>query len=400
MKVIVYIALFLFTSHSMLFGQDLVPFNKNNLYGVIDSLQKVVVEPLFDEILIHNEYGIIAGKLDGIWFFYNLLGKKLVKSNFRSYKINSMHGVYVGNEFVPTSHLLEIREKYGGPRYVLNPFTSEVEPKLLQVDVTCKFEKTWFHELSAAEIGILKITLENGRINFMDTTGNLLSPVWFSSGYLVGRDFMAIDTGGGLLALYSLDFEKRSDFLYDRILGSYNLDYFLADNLSSNGVRTYCLLDTLGRIVFESPQPIKIVDEHFVIVNNEKSGLYSYEGKPVFEYENSFLDYLVADLTKFKIVRSNKTGIVDNKGNIILEPVYKDIFTTSGKYFIATKQNSAGLLDEKFKEIFFMDSIQISLADDFPGFFPAWKSVLNKGRKGLLDSLGRIVIPFEYENIL
>lgn len=72
---------------TILQGQDPIAFTKDNLSGAQDASQKVIVEPKYAEIKIHSEYGIIAGRQNNTWNFFNFTGKLLVKSDFSKYRL-------------------------------------------------------------------------------------------------------------------------------------------------------------------------------------------------------------------------------------------------------------------------------------------------------------------------
>jgi hypothetical protein len=76
--------------------------------------------------------------------------------------------------------------------------------------------------------------------------------------------------------------------------------------------------------------------------------------------------------------------------------VYDHISKTDGKYFIGKKAEGCSVLDENFNELYFLDSVQISPGDVVPGFFKGLKKVGNRQLYGLLDSLGKMVLPFEH----
>ena len=391
--------LFLFWFCLALRAQTPVSFAKENLYGVQDEVHGIILEPLFSELKIHSEYGLIAGRQNNTWQFYNFSGKLLVNSNFTRYRIESMHSGYVGAKYIRYSGLAEIREKTGGPRYILNAFAPQVEPTLYPPEVIIKFERSWFHDLTAAETGIATITREDQKMNFIDSTGNLIFPVWLHRASLVARNYMAIDTGVGLMALSTKYFDQRSDYLYNEIIGLYNPDYFLAKRKSDQGMTTHYVLDTLGKIIFESSHHIEPVDEKYIIVNGDKSGLYTYEGLPIAEFENSLLHLMGSEKEKFQLVQNGKKGLVNLQGKIILEPVYKEIFTMEGDYSIGHRDGGSSLLDENLKEIFFLESGEIAFVDLIPGFFRASKRMNGRYRQGILDSLGGVVMPFEHQYI-
>jgi len=97
-------------------GQIPLLFAKDDLFGVKDANQNVILEPKFAQIKIHDDYGIIAGQINSTWQFYNFSGRLLVKSDFKRYKIESLHGRYVDDKFVdgsfvPLSHLVVIQEE-------------------------------------------------------------------------------------------------------------------------------------------------------------------------------------------------------------------------------------------------------------------------------------------------
>ena len=99
-----------------------------------------------------------------------------------------------------------------------------------------------------------------------------------------------------------------------------------------------------------------------------------------------------ADLVLYGFNRA--TGVVATDGSVLAPAEYDDIFILSGgKYILARKGRKQGIFDFKFKPILPLayDELSYVGGDRF--------GAVKNGRAGIINAAGKIVVPFEHEEI-
>lgn len=104
----------------------------------------------------------------------------------------------------------------------------------------------------------------------------------------------------------------------------------------------------------------------------------------------------------FYIKENGRYGLIDTKGNVVVKPTYKDVPSfVAGNVFYVEKYVNPELGDKYF--LMHMDG-SLASKDTFDGVslidFPIEEWAFEKQKKwGVVNSDGKILIPFEYENL-
>jgi len=134
----------------------------------------------------------------------------------------------------------------------------------------------------------------------------------------------------------------------------------------------------------------------------------------VFIYESRY-KYEIEEITKYKynlIYIDEKYGVIDENGEIIIEPNYsiiqipnptKPVFICMKDYQIETKEYQVSLLNEKSEEIFTeFEKVETIQLKDEKLEIPYEKSVLKfkqNDKYGLIDYAGNIILEAVYDDI-
>ena len=173
----------------------LVPYLAKDVYGFANSKGHLVIDPRFSDVGVHYDLGIICGKTSGGWVFYTSEGKELFRSAYSTYRIHSGHIDYVNEKEVRLSSLVVVTDTESNRSVVFNPGFPENGVIPLEPNEYHKAEKSWMSNVSASHLGIFKVS-RPGQCNFMDTTGTLLLTRWIDNGFLVARNYVAVDSSG------------------------------------------------------------------------------------------------------------------------------------------------------------------------------------------------------------
>ena len=156
----------------------------------------------------------------------------------------------------------------------------------------------------------------------------------------------------------------------------------------------YGFLDATGKRVIEPDLDVADdFDNNRAIVSiNNRYGLIDRTGKWIVPNEYDFFYDLGNGYYQTKDENGN-TGVVDSVGNVILEPIYQEIFHLQKPYFTVEKDGLNGCYDLKGKEIYPpVSSRQVY-------FYGGRCIVIKENKYGMIDSTGKAIIPTKYDSI-
>lgn len=207
------------------------------------------------------------------------------------------------------------------------------------------------------------------------------------------------------------------------------------------------IVDTLGKeILPEKYKNIDFVEEYelLVVKKGRKYGLNQYNGTLVLDTKYDFIDKEFSRDFAI-IVEKDKYGLIDDKGKIVLQPQYDEILNFDSQGFARIRTDDKwGLLDDKLQVILEPSYHKIEMFD-FRGFakvrmidtqesdslgfwnvgiidksgkeivaplqdsviylndseYTAFRTieVMNRENFGVIDKTGKLVIPYQFQNI-
>lgn len=93
------------------------------------------------------------------------------------------------------------------------------------------------------------------------------------------------------------------------------------------------------------------------------------------------------------VVKNNSYGMIDLKGNIVVEPIFKTIRTYSDSVVIVKKDRMFGIYDIASKEFNALSNSEVATRDH------EHYTVTKNTFKGVVNNEGKTIIPFEYQAI-
>lgn len=215
------------------------------------------------------------------------------------------------------------------------------------------------------------------------------------------------------------------DFDYSRIQ---RVDDLLVASKKAGQDYKYGILNKGGRSIipfeFKLISPIK--EGFFAVQNGEKlSAIYTAQGRAITDFRFESVEELTSNL--FLVTYYNKRGLLDVNGNLVVEPIYKNI-QLSGSKARALPFKKWDLYDDKnFQKSFYFDKMRIidpqtfavtsgrqtGLIDQEENYdeYLSGLSVVNSingitivegsesGYQGAIESTGKTILPTNYDAI-
>lgn len=156
----------------------------------------------------------------------------------------------------------------------------------------------------------------------------------------------------------------------------------------------YGFLDATGKRVIEPDLDVAddFENNRAIASINNRYGLIDKTGKWIVPNEYDFFFNLGDGYYQTKD-ENGKTGVVDSVGNVILEPIYDEIFHLQKPYFTVEKDGLNGCYDLKGKEIY----PPVSSRGVY--FYNGRCTVVKENKYGIIDSTGKAIIPTKYDSI-
>ena len=340
---------------------ELLPFEKNEKWGLINKTGEVYLKPCYDEIGLFHEGLAIIG-LNDKYGFINKSKSKVIPIKF--------DGV---SDFEFNRSIVEITEKYGmvnrAGAYVLDPLYNDLG------------------EIQENKMYFSKDSL----YGYMNKDGVIIIPEKFEEGFSFengsakviynGKEAI-IDSNGNFLFLPKYDqVSKFSDSIYivkkDGLCGlvSYSEKEILPCIYSDIGV----LHENMAQIIFDNLLGF-INREGQVVIN------------PKYDTPLNYQDLCVFKSGKATVSKSDKYGVIDTTGKVVIKFLH-DQLGRINSLFPYKKKELWGYMNLNGKSI--INPIYNYAEDIKDGICLVQKDTLF----GCLDSKGKVIIPIEYDNI-
>ncbi|MEP6794951.1 MAG: WG repeat-containing protein [Saprospiraceae bacterium] len=400
--------------------QQLIPFLSESFYGLSDDKGQILVEPAFEEVITYKEFDLIAFKQTGLWGIMDTKGNVIFKP---AIKVENPTANYSGrlsgpiiirsfnkimkeeNEIFTNSSLFKVVDDYAKVEYYFNPHTPQnaytpfVDYKKIKKDNNGRIS-----EGKPNQTGFIKVGTRDHMINFVDSSGQILFKKNVFDGEAMSREIIAVQNENGMLALFDVHEQPKSDFIYKKIIRDSDGEFIIAVKPDSIKKYTdyYSLYSTSGKLILsDQVHQMQTKGKTALVMEDRVASMYNNYGELVAKFENAALSEMIFEDDLFWISENGQYGIVDDKGNSILEPRYKSMTRFYNGKYAFTQKVQGGLLDEKFNPIWSLDSITISeMIYGLNGYYKIQKEIRKgygtKNVYGIIDSLGKIIIPAIY----
>ena len=385
---------------------------RNGKYGICSATGKVLMEAQYSEMNCEGDLCIVSRYIEQseqtkMGLINHQALKEIVPTVYEHIESLSFEGDYLiksnnkfglisktGQVILPANYnFLKATDLYENDEWILANAYGEVTQSYYGSDVT---GGNWgvinkkgdtilpfkFKEISFENDSIVNLLDYDGKAYLMNmatqriltnSEANYLSKIEYDYEnpiFIMGKDVTRGEYGdatGGTYGLVTSKGEELVSFNYSEI--TLENEHFIANSIDFNG---YDLLNKKGEVLIKRATTIEpLSDSVFLVQIDGKASLYNVNtGK--YSLTSNFTDFATPEYynnwgsVSIGIKNaSDKWGILNKPGEIIIEPQYCDVISSSDAYIIVAK---CGAVGDAFKY-------------------------------GVIDLMNTIVIPFEYDSI-
>ena len=385
---------------------------RNGKYGICSATGKVLMDAQYSEMNCEGDLCIVSRYIEQseqtkMGLINHQALKEIVPTVYEHIESLSFEGDYLiksnnkfglisktGQVILPANYnFLKATDLYENDEWILANAYGEVTQSYYGSDVT---GGNWgvinkkgdtilpfkFKEISFENDSIVNLLDYDGKAYLMNmatqriltnSEANYLSKIEYNYEnpiFIMGKDVTRgeyDDATGGTYGLVTSKGEELVSFNYSEI--TLENEHFIANSIDFNG---YDLLNKKGEVLIKRATTIEpLSDSVFLVQIDGKASLYNVNtGK--YSLTSNFTDFATPEYynnwgsVSIGIKNaSDKWGILNKPGEIIIEPQYCDVISSSDAYIIVAK---CGAVGDAFKY-------------------------------GVIDLMNTIVIPFEYDSI-
>ena len=319
---------------------DYYSLYKDNAWGIIDSAGNIVIEPMYQEMLV-----VVNNSIDVFLCTYDVNHET---GDYKTKLINKKNEeIYQGYDKIEA---LENYDKNGNAWY---------EDDILKVEKDGKYGLINLDGKEILSIGYDKIETLKGLKNSLIIEKNGLKGLVNNSGVTIiepnykkitnyGEDYkkgyLTVDQDGKY-GLVSFSGTKILENKYEKIEKIYGENYFVIEENNNQKV-----INTKGETVISKgyDKITQIATSGVIFVKDNKYGLMGYDGKVKIKAEYKELKEINTDI--FTAKKDKEYGIIDIAGAEKVSFKYTDIYYNSeaGIYVVESSDYNSSIIDTEF----------------------------------------------------
>jgi len=387
------------------------PFLAGDKYGIADENMKIITPAIYMDVITVMDGYLSLVRQDTGWDVIGKHGETLIKKAFvgdvtqnskGSTGISIRHAYFQGNiaaegKFAKVS-LFAIVDPFHRIQYYINPNAPPTKYTPFVYNPKPGMDSGSESIPDPVHTGIIRVVMPDSKINFIDTTGNTLFKYSVLDGDVYGSNVIGVRSDQSGIRIYNKNQDLLSDFSYEDVSSSQNgLFIHCKRKVTTNETKMfiYDLFDTHGMPLLKDRFRRTYTTQSIIFDNDDSGGyLYSLAGELIKTFPACTLVYNYVNPEMPFIIKDHKIGLINSKGQYIVESNYKFLSPIRENLTYFTKGNTSGIMDESFQEMWQIDSIGI--VGEFPNK-PGYYLIeeLNSGASlyGLADSLGNVIFP-------
>lgn len=238
----------------------------------------------------------------------------------------------------------------------------------------------------------------NGKRGYIDRLGREVIPIKYDNiNYFSDYNEMIVceNDKWGLL---DYDGNVIIPTIYDNSVNFINRNYCVAIKNGKAGV-----IDKHNNEIVSfshDPETLKCYEELGIIVCDRQGrvGAFNFNKKIIIPFVYSKIGYF-NNIGKAIAIKNSKYGIIDNKGNIVVDFLYDEMgdydqcYIGDDRLISMRKKKHWGFIDDSGNEII---SPQY---EEVRGFFGDWAPVKKNGKWGFIDERGNIIVELIYDDL-
>ena len=350
MKKIILLTLLLSTAFAYSQNSKLIPFVSNSKWGFSDRNGKLMIQPVYDSVGFFNTSSV---GLEYLTFAYVYQNKKMGVIDTQNKQLLPIAYKYVKN-VDETFHFIAINEA-GKSGLVSNDNRVIIPFEYDQLDEVVNFSF------------ILK---KNKKIGLADVNGKIVIPVIYDQIVYVDED------ENTKKCRWRVSNEKVTEYLFTVSYDNPNSEvYQTVGNIETteSNSSSYVLDDNSKD--FDEKIPIRYESNLFLLRKKNLYGFWDFKEKMGFKPKFKKLDYFFNSYGFKKgkkhyllIEDSNKKGLIDGYGNVLLEMVY-DTINKKYHYLEVMRNSEIGVFFLSTNKVVFSDFNTINKANELDNDF-------------------------------
>ncbi|MBX9850781.1 MAG: WG repeat-containing protein [Cytophagaceae bacterium] len=331
----------------------LLPVKVNYKWGYVDMNGKIIMPPRYDyaEEFKNMHYAMV--EIKGKKGLIDTNGKEILPPNFTNIEPFDEHTIKIAEDSL----------------WGLRKITGEVLCPVI------------YSRIEISDSTHYLISNKNAW-GMMDTSGKIIIPVQYDTIRIEGKYIIPVSQNR-----YGIYTKDGKEFV-PCILTDYEIltkDLIICkDSVGWYGLDEDSTILFKGNYSYVESTP----NNRYLFLSNENGRLlYSTEDKKIIS--DTTYDYYVADDNKDYIytVRHKKMGIITRKGEVISDPLYRNIIFDPSGIFKINKDGRWGLMNQKGAVLY------IPALDHIGEFKNGVTLTINKGRYGIINIKGKTVHP-------
>ena len=315
------------------YEKSVLSYQKDGKYGLITLEGKVVTKPIYDEISsINYKEGTFLVKKDGKAGVINMKGKVIIKNEYETITSDNYYNETTKNK---TTGFIVSKKTENGFRYGYIDFRGHT---ILNTEYTQLKRVTQI----PSEKDIYFIAYKEGQAGLLKNKQVILNYEYQEISYYAVDDIF-ITTRNGKQGVVTKEGQTILHSEYDRILsGGIYLNAIKGDES--------LMFDLQGNQIQTESISITQTDNPNYYIAIDKNDIYTVvdaSGNKIIDDNYSYIGYLPGNY--FIVAKEGKNGIINSKGEVVVEIKYTSIFK-----FNDTNLIQAEMSDKKTIELYNM----------------------------------------------
>ncbi|HZV68900.1 MAG TPA: WG repeat-containing protein [Saprospiraceae bacterium] len=391
-----------------------LPYLKNGLYGIADTQGKIIVEPQYEDVRFYYKHLVGAFQKNGLWGIMDTHGKILLSNQVKvevkprdesnlgaliTAVFDTTYKNYSGGQYI-NIHLYKITDKFARVEYYVNPFHPVSNPQRFYPADNLPNRYGSGNSSQIFRTGLIMVATVNSMVNFIDTTGQVILDTEIYDGFAMTDRFIAFKNENREFALYDREKKTATPYVYSDITMGDRQDYIILHESAKNKYKKTLLNLDGTPLQSQVPNAFSFTEKYIIVNDSASVRLLDRSGKKQFEIPGGYLSTPQYTRDHFILKKNEKYGIVNAKGDALLEPSYDELQSLNQNYYSFRKGKLGGIMDAGGKIIWQSDSVIVFQEfTRFPELFQVKRESGYTSTFGVADIKGKILIRPVYKRI-
>lgn len=366
-------------------------------YGIMNPGDTIVIPIEYDSLIRLTDFGPqkFIVKKGGQFGLIDVNNNAVIPLEYDRIHLLS-NGHYLG----PTWSSLYV-EKNGKVGLMKTDGSTELSCSYDYIDVACK-------QADCPKSGVQYYVQKNGKYGYINQDETVAIEFKYEELDATGFSGLIKARNDGLVGLMDTSgnfvLPQKYDQLYAEYAGRFkNLTAFKEKGKWGLMYGDYDAMKTIVPAAYDSIFSDPVFPNHFILIEAGKWGLVDTNGRLVVEPKYQEIQALEDGTFGYKL--SGRWGFMNDQGLVHCSPRYDSIYENNGHWCLVRRGENYGFCKTSGEQV-----IEPSYSPPYYDDYMSWNELLYDGRialmkhddqyncvMGVIDSNGRVLVPFEYE---